>query len=818
MMALAWTVPAFNSVSTELRRKGPPSLLRIDSSADAPALAKPDSIIGSIFEMGSSSNGGLFVKLGVAVLGRRFSDNIEHVPIKKRRLLFECPSLRPQTPSPHYEESLSSQPWTYSPQREGFDQTIDCKCVSGQWWCSDSVPNQEMGAFNASAGVQSSRAAACNNISDDAHNVNEGPVMDVFFTSEGADSCISVAPFERTITSSESGNLFLRELAHEDNIDVKKTRDTSATVSPNFHHKRDSDAGKSSSSMKDVRLHWDLNTVMEAWELPCGDPKIGSQGNSSESIPDDSVHSEKPKEFEGYLNSSPSTGSNPISSRPHCNEKMNTSPTNFIIQTGKSWFRVPALQVGQALPMLDPAVSDEVVCEIDNIKSKEDSKKTFHLPDSGTSPTHLACTVTCHLSDVIDYSVCEPGKSGPFHSSTDHENLSALGSTSGEGQPVDVGEKQYMEASPAVVTVMDSLLHGEKELMSKSYECFGEVALEDPIVDGRGLDASHGHTARGETMTQIQVDYKSSFEDGELRELIVRFWEENEVESQTECVDYDSDYRDGDNFDAANQCMPEVGPDSFQNDNNGNLKESSNSVSLNMFPGQDQLVEGRERSYYLTSEANNVTTQKVLASDFMSGLDVVGTSAGEVGSTVTGEKMLFHMEGLSSSDAFYEKDNVYMQRSRIEARGMATGLIPQQTIGIQETVINKRRIMNYPSKGMYRPLIRRRSPAESDDAYSAPRRPVAARGNGYIRIRDRSGLYPQEFNRCPREEYDGSMSENPASSSVRLPHYLARRERSFSPTLNRGANFSQSRGKCRSRSRTRSPVTRHLQIERNAGG
>ncbi|PSS33043.1 Translation initiation factor IF-2 like [Actinidia chinensis var. chinensis] len=868
-------------------------------------------------------------KLGVAVLGRRFSDNIESVPIKKRRLLFQSTSLRPQTPSPHYEESLSSQLWTCSPQPEDFDLTIESKCVSGQWWCSDSVANQEMGAFNASVEVQSSRgafvneklsevtnrkledfsgiallaAAACNNsISDDAHNVKEGPVRDVFFTS-GADSSISVAPLERTITSSESGNLFLRE-RHEDNIDGLMTQDTSATMSPNLNHKRDSETGNRSSSMKDGRLHWDLNTVMEAWELPCDDLNIGSQGNSSESIPDDGVRSEKPEKFEGCvrhkdpehaseflkysnaktevftevickdkeLDSSPSTVSNPISSGPHCNEKMNTSPTNVVIQTRESWFGVPALQVGQALSMLDPAVSDKVVCEIDNIQSKEDSKNTFHLPDSWTSPTHLACTVTCQMLDVIDYSVCK--KSGPFHSSAEHENLSALGTTSGGGQHVDVGEKQDMELSPAIATVMDSLLHVDKELVSKSCTCFGEVALDDPIVDACGLDTSHGdhgHTACCEKMTQIQADYESPFEDGELRESIVRFCEENEVEGQTECVDYDSDYRDGDNFDATNQCMPEVGPDSLQNGNNGNLKESSNSVSLKMFPGQGQLAEGCEHSYYLTGEANNVSTQKILASDSMCGLDVEGTSAGEVGSRVTGEKLVFHIEGLSSSDALYGKDNVYMQhgRSSYRSSGRVIGsekflnrdrlALPMQDrsqgdahwidspadywdsrnryqTGYQQgtghprtrrviansaakidgsTYHDQRRIMTYSSKGVYRPLIRRRSPAESDDGYSVPRRPVAARGNGYITNRGRSRPYRQEFNRRPREGHHGPMSENPASSSGRLPHYLARRERSFSPILHRGANFSRSQGNSRSRSRTRSPVMRHLQRERN---
>ncbi|XP_028067266.1 uncharacterized protein LOC114270070 isoform X1 [Camellia sinensis] len=897
-------------------------------------------------------------KLGVAVLGGHFADKIEHVPIKKRRFLLRSPSPPPRTPSPLQEEVLSYQPQTPFPQPEDSNQTIDSKCAPGQW-CSDLVSNQEMGAFNGHVAVQFSQgienrfvsqnlsdviekldctedfsgiallaAAACNNsFSDDAHNVKGAPICDESLTPEGIGSSISATPLERSSTSLETGSLLHKDSAHESNIDASLVHDDSEAVSQNFHNKKDcEEVGKGPASVKDERLHWDLNTVMEAWELPGDDQCIPSQINGLEGIPDDGS-SEKPEGLEGgvihrepelaveqlkystadievptqvvskdkSLDNSSCSVSDPSSSRPISEEKINISPTNVVMPKredccGTFTFQLDKMvSIENVLPgkhddvLLGLAVSEKVVCEIDGMQTKEDFGKTSCLPDNGIFPTELVSTVTCQMSDV-EYSASKSGKAGPSDLLPEHEFFCALGTTFGEVQPVaalDV-EKQDKEAPAADATLMGSSLPVElKELIPKSCDDFDRIAYEDPTDDGYGLDTSlggHGHEIGVEKMTEIQAGYESPFEDGELRESLVYSWEENEVEGETECVDYDSDNRDADDLDAANQCLLKVGSDSCENVDNGNVagkvmqreranvsKESSHLVSIEKLSGLDQLPEGCECSTTnKTGEANNVSARKVLDSDSMDGLDVKG-KAGEVQSKAT--------KGSSCSDSLHRKDTVYMQRSRSsydscfrpgrvfssekslgrdrpplriqdgshddsqwvdastgywdsrnhypnnyhDAQGTGPGNVVANSGAKVDgsTYRDQRRSTNYSSKGMYRPLIRRRSPTDNDDDYGVHRRMVAARDNNHVRSRGRSGIYHRQWNiRGPREEYHGPMSDNPASSSVRLPHYLSRRERSFSPPgLSRGASFSRSRRK--SRSRSRSPLLWRLQRERN---
>lgn len=124
------------------------------------------------------------------------------------------------------------------------------------------------------------------------------------------------------------------------------------------------------------------------------------------------------------------------------------------------------------------------------------------------------------------------------------------------------------------------------------------------------------------------------------------------------------------------------------------------------------------------------------------------------------------------------------------------------------------------SKGVYRRFIRR-SPADMDDAYGMDTGGAPVRDISNDRSRVRSGRYAQGVvrgPRGPRDGYHGPMPDDTTESSVRMPHYLARREGSFSPIHTRGGpHFSQPRKKSRSRSRTRSPPAWLLPRERNVG-
>lgn len=73
-------------------------------------------------------------------------------------------------------------------------------------------------------------------------------------------------------------------------------------------------------------------------------------------------------------------------------------------------------------------------------------------------------------------------------------------------------------------------------------------------VDGReDPNVSHGNHGHGDDLTGFQEEYDSSYEDGELRGSLLYSLEDNELEN--ECVDYESDGRNGDGCDAADYYM-----------------------------------------------------------------------------------------------------------------------------------------------------------------------------------------------------------------------------------------------------------------------
>ncbi|XP_052189466.1 uncharacterized protein LOC127799454 isoform X2 [Diospyros lotus] len=886
-------------------------------------------------------------KLGVDVLGRHFSDEIKHVPYKKRRFMLQSPSPPSRSPSPHCEQSISSGPQTSSPQPEDFDWTADSKCASSQQFLSSSIFNREPGSFDGSIAVKSCQrsentlangapsdvtdtklcyiddfsgiallaTAACNNsIIDDSQNPKDNqPVCEVL-TSVGIDISERATPLERSMTSSEKGNLFLKNLAHEDNVDGSMLQNSSVAVPQNFHGMIDCETGKRSASIKDERLHWDLNTVMEAWELPHDNQNTCSTRNDLEHISDDDVHCVKSEKSEGCarrvgpdnapelstisteatkvstqvfvndktLDFSPCPVSNPISNSPLSRENIDASSKNVVSQTREDCSGTSSMQqliqtatctedahFGKHDVLLDLEITEKV----DSIQQNTDSKEAFDLIDNGTSSTELASSIT-----NVEYSVCKLGKGHPSYPSPECENIDMLDANLGL-QPavaVDVERKQHKVVPGAHATPRESSLHVDLN-DPESFPSLGKVGVEVHSDDGYDSDVSpgdHGGTIGAKKMTGSKAGYESPFEDGELRESGLHSWEENEVEGEIERVDYDSDNRDEDDLDVAPQCMPDFGSESCENDNNGSLaetvvhsgrpnalKESSPSVSLNKISEQGKLPEGCECSTNRAGETNN----KVLVSNSMRGLDIEGSSTGEVRSRETGEKLSSRIEGPSVSDGLQRKNrgsyDSYFQARKVspsakylgrdrparpmqnESQGddqwidsptgygdsrnnyqhghsQGTGRFrptrnsASSAMRIDGFAYCHRRSINHSLKGDFRPAIRRIS--GDGDAYNV-RDTTSATDNSRIRRRDRYEIYQQGVNRGPRVEYRGPMFDDPASSSVHLSHDLARRERSVSPVLSRGASFSQYRWKSRSRSRTRSPLAWHIQRERNMG-
>ncbi|KAF8379557.1 hypothetical protein HHK36_028997 [Tetracentron sinense] len=286
-------------------------------------------------------------KLGVTILGCRFNDKIEHVPIKKRRFLFRSPSPPPRTPSPRTES----------------ERLIDSHPVAGQESYPDSIAKQKLMAIDAAvamelgqfvdrknstekiekvgvgedfSGISILAAVACNNsMGGDDGNVEEGSVTSVAeessvregfseilvnkesclvakqlskehllnssaITNEGTDSCTSAMPVEETISSSGAANSSTKDLTYGYDMEGSFFPDNSVPVLQNRPSNKDDETlRKFESSLLDDRSHWDLNTVMDAWEHSGDVLTVESHTNFIDGISEDGMHEEKLGNLEG---------------------------------------------------------------------------------------------------------------------------------------------------------------------------------------------------------------------------------------------------------------------------------------------------------------------------------------------------------------------------------------------------------------------------------------------------------------------------------------------------------------------------------------
>lgn len=244
-------------------------------------------------------------KLGVAVLGRRFSDKVEHVPIKKRRFMFQSPSPPPRTPSPPHEDSEQLVDSQHSSSQQSSSNSISKQQIMATHASKfihsvdvvvdgriSEVTNEEIGNGEDFSGIEMLAAAACNNsMGDDVteSTTEDGPVL----TCEANNSSISAMPIKETVASPATANTFQKDVAIEDDIEGSFSQDNSVAVLQNLHSDKDDGALKRSASSRDDRLHWDLNVVMDAWEQPDDYQVVDSQTNISAVSEDGKQQSEK---------------------------------------------------------------------------------------------------------------------------------------------------------------------------------------------------------------------------------------------------------------------------------------------------------------------------------------------------------------------------------------------------------------------------------------------------------------------------------------------------------------------------------------------
>ncbi|KAF0899309.1 hypothetical protein E2562_015953 [Oryza meyeriana var. granulata] len=240
-------------------------------------------------------------KFGVSILGRRFSDPVENVPIKKRRFLMDCSPSPPSTPLlvDPYEKLLS----------RSCGGILSCgKHHKGKTPGLDYM-EEKKGPFDADdfSGISILATAACTGeLDDDALNVEctksiqcveeRKPehitgsselnllkeIKEDMLNTRVASNCQLDQPLESSESAPDMKPSFATTLSsankEDDSSSASDTKFSRVTMSMNSSNP-DKSVGrlqdivvetKHSSGTRDSRLHWDLNVAMEAWDTNCG--------------------------------------------------------------------------------------------------------------------------------------------------------------------------------------------------------------------------------------------------------------------------------------------------------------------------------------------------------------------------------------------------------------------------------------------------------------------------------------------------------------------------------------------------------------------
>ncbi|KAK9143820.1 hypothetical protein Syun_013220 [Stephania yunnanensis] len=271
-------------------------------------------------------------KLGVTILGRRFSDKVEHVPIKKRKFCFRSPSPPWSIPTRQLEKrepaltkgnalNLGNKHVTTS-ENAVSDELDSAVCTDLSSNGKEPVDGHGRVDLNEDfSGISILAAAACSSSIEGGAGYDEenSNAEDSFLKDRVApqntesctvagESCKELSQTHAEVSSSD-GNLFLSPVNKQENVmslegtdilsrslpqvardisDVTEVKDMTlphlddmATVSQ-ASNPDDGTTRRSKSSCRDGRSHWDLNVSMDSWVSPSADPNVDYHGLSGD--------------------------------------------------------------------------------------------------------------------------------------------------------------------------------------------------------------------------------------------------------------------------------------------------------------------------------------------------------------------------------------------------------------------------------------------------------------------------------------------------------------------------------------------------------
>ncbi|XP_024985521.1 uncharacterized protein LOC112521090 isoform X2 [Cynara cardunculus var. scolymus] len=264
-------------------------------------------------------------KLGVSVLGCHFSEKAEHIPIKKRRFIFRASSPPSNIPNPSLE---SAERHATSPKASshGLQLNPNTTCVPAESEAVTGISqrgsnddkldekelvkaSKEAGEDDDFSGISILAAAACSNSlgaeadrcegSGMVSSVTKSPevlnrvelqennVKSADICKEESDSHTSTTPSKGVLSSTKDYSP-ADKLTLDNSSPDESTLDNSFSQAPSesvFSKSNEEASITQKSSARDVRLNWDLNTVMDAWE----EPFVGEHGISASDAAHDNI-------------------------------------------------------------------------------------------------------------------------------------------------------------------------------------------------------------------------------------------------------------------------------------------------------------------------------------------------------------------------------------------------------------------------------------------------------------------------------------------------------------------------------------------------
>ncbi|KAL3837679.1 hypothetical protein ACJIZ3_022270 [Penstemon smallii] len=544
-------------------------------------------------------------KFGEMGPGQLSSGKTEHVPIKKRRHLLRSPSpslcrgdssSKPHSSSPVSEDqaqlsyphssgrkSLSSYPNLQLREIDGlatdnfgkqFDNGILSKQTERKYFYS--------GDFS---GIELLAAAASMENNADISNKEVLAGLD-FSMPRGSDASNFVTPSKPSLKCSEPGN----SLSEDVNGSVVLEKCDVASQSPCgiVSH----ETTPKCASPKVDRRHWDLNTLMDDWDVPCDD---STAGNNSKVVSDYDMHMENTKfEFSDPKSEDKLKGLTPDKSGAELSslDKHLLNPANISLSSAGGEITNQATEKDA-----DANNSNKVISSVTDLGSSSQAMNAATILRGSFTKLHCSSSILTSeekkismsgsvaiLQDRVETMTQDVTKHEPAieisasafvvgnKDSEDSEKSFELPGTSAQDDESAVfsdSNKKFV-ADPTMAAWQGQF--ESDELVSKledanlPAEGLQRIKLEDscksnssgaPTTSAGKVDSSvnachdspasqnnPGHIVDGDGLTTFQEGYDSPYEDGELRGSFLYSWEENELDK--EYVDYESDGRNGD--------------------------------------------------------------------------------------------------------------------------------------------------------------------------------------------------------------------------------------------------------------------------------